>query len=120
LGGFSALCNAGPRRQIRAAAEHFINLGHHGNFSHCNTKRKSMDLLKHDIVSEFPEFKDKIHILKTSHPHFAKLYDTYDALNHAIAKVETGGAVMTDEALEEEKKKRLLLKDEIFEMLKKP
>ncbi len=78
-----------------------------------------MDLLKHDIVSEFPEFKDKIHALKTSHPHFAKLYDNYDALNHTIAKVETGGAVMTDEALEEEKKKRLLLKDEIYDMLKK-
>ena len=76
-----------------------------------------MDLLKHDIAHEFPEFKEKIHTLKTSHAHFAKLYDAYDALNHSIATVETGGAVMTDEALEDEKKTRLKLKDEIYQML---
>ncbi len=76
-----------------------------------------MDLLKHDIVSEFPEFKEKIHTLKTTHQHFAKLYDEYDALNHAIATAETGGAVISEEALEEDKKKRLALKDEIFLML---
>lgn len=76
-----------------------------------------MDLLKHDIAHEFPQLKDKIHHLKTTNHHFARLYTEYDALNHAIAKIETGGAVMTDEALEDEKKKRLKLKDEIVRML---
>ena len=78
-----------------------------------------MDLLKHDIVSEFPALKDKIHTLKTTQAHFAKLYNEYDALNHEIAKVETGGAVMTDDGLETLKKKRLHLKDEIVLMLNK-
>jgi len=78
-----------------------------------------MDLLKHDIVSEFPQFKDKIHTLKTSNHHFAKLFTEYDALNHAIAKFETGGGVITDEALEVNKKTRLKLKDEILQMLNK-
>lgn len=76
-----------------------------------------MDLLKHDIVSEFPAFKDKIHALKLSNAHFARLYGEYDALNHHIALAETGGSVMTDEALEAEKKVRLRLKDEIARML---
>lgn len=77
-----------------------------------------MDLLKHDIVHEFPHLKDKIHTLKTTNAHFAKLYDQYDALNHAIAKFEGGDGAITDEGLEVEKKKRLKLKDEISQMLK--
>jgi uncharacterized protein YdcH (DUF465 family) len=76
-----------------------------------------MEFLKHDIVHEFPQLKDKIHSLKTTNHHFARLYTGYDQLNHDIVKVETGGAVMTDEALETLKKKRLKLKDEIVQML---
>lgn len=76
-----------------------------------------MDLLKHDITHEFPQLKDKIHTLKTTHHHFARLYSEYDEVNHTIAKVETGGGVMTDEALENLKKQRLKLKDEIVQML---
>jgi hypothetical protein len=80
-----------------------------------------MNLLKHDIVTEFPQHKDKIHTLKTSNAHFAKLFESYDTLNHAIAKIEMGGgAAITDEALEVEKKKRLKLKDEIVHMLVQP
>ena len=77
-----------------------------------------MQLLKHDIATEFPHLKDRIHALKTSHHHFAKLYAAYDEVNHEITKVETGGGVMTDEALESLKKRRLKLKDEIVQMLR--
>jgi uncharacterized protein YdcH (DUF465 family) len=82
-----------------------------------------MNLLKHDIVTEFPQFKDKIQTLKSGNAHFAKLFESYDLLNHAITHVETSGgagAAMTDEALEVEKKKRLKLKDEIVQMLAQP
>lgn len=78
-----------------------------------------MQLLKHDIANEFPELKDKIHSLKTTHHHFAKLYNEYDELNHQITLVETGGAAMSDHALEVLKKKRLRDKDEIVQMLNK-
>ena len=77
-----------------------------------------MDLLKHDIVTEFPQFKDKIHTLKSNNAHFAKLFEQYDSLNHSIAKFEGGVGSITDEALELEKKKRLKLKDEIAHMLR--
>lgn len=76
-----------------------------------------MDLLKHDIAHEFPQLKDKIHTLKTTHHHFARLYKEYDEVNHTVARIETGGAVMSDEALENLKKQRLKLKDEIVQML---
>ena len=77
-----------------------------------------MNLLNHDIATEFPEFKDKIHSLKTTHAHFAKLFESYDTVNHAITKIEMGGGVaISDEGLEIEKKKRLKLKDEIVHML---
>lgn len=76
-----------------------------------------MDFLKHDITSEFPALADKIHTLKTSHQHFAKLYDSYDAINHEITKAETGVVALMDEALEDLKKRRLRLKDEMVQML---
>lgn len=79
-----------------------------------------MHLLKHDIVTEFPQFKDKIQGLKASNAHFAKLFESYDLLNHAITKLETAGgagAALSDEALEIDKKKRLKLKDDIVQML---
>jgi uncharacterized protein len=77
-----------------------------------------MDLLNHDIAHEFPEHVDKMRSLKTSNPHFAKLFLQYDEDNHAIARHEKGDGAISDEALEELKKKRLKTKDEIYEMLK--
>ncbi|MBC7378433.1 MAG: DUF465 domain-containing protein [Burkholderiaceae bacterium] len=76
-----------------------------------------MDLLKHDIPTEFPHLTDKIHEMKTSNGHFAKLYTRYDETNHEIRKSEMGGNPMADEALEAMKKLRLKLKDEIVNML---
>ena len=76
-----------------------------------------MDLLNHDIAHEFPEHAEKIHALKTTDAHFAKLFNEYDEDNHAIKKYELGGAVISDEALEDLKKKRLILKDQIYQRL---
>ena len=76
-----------------------------------------MDLLNHDLVHEFPEHIEKMRTLKATDTHFAKLFDAYDENNHAIKKYETGGAVITDEALELMKKQRLSTKDEIYQRL---
>ena len=78
-----------------------------------------MDLLNHDIAHEFPEHQEKIHSLKTTDAHFAKLFTAYDEDNYAIKKYELGGAVITEEALEELKKKRLSTKDQIYQRLLK-
>ena len=53
-----------------------------------------MDLLNHDIAHEFPEHQEKIHSLKASDAHFAKLFTEYDEDNYEIKKYELGGAVI--------------------------
>ena len=76
-----------------------------------------MDLLNHDLAHEFPEHLEKMRELKTSDAYFAKLFTQYDEDNHAIAKYELGAAVISEEALEELKKNRLRVKDEIYQWL---
>ena len=76
-----------------------------------------MDLLNHDIAHEFPEHQEKIHSLKTTDAHFAKLFTEYDEDNYAIKKYELGGAVITEEARGELNKKRLSAKDQIYQRL---
>lgn len=76
-----------------------------------------MELLKHDIEIEFADLKDKIQALRTTHNSFARLYDGYGEVNRAIRKVEMGGAVMTEGDLDELKKQRVKLKDDIVRML---
>ena len=72
----------------------------------------------HDLVHELPEFRDKIHELKTSNNHFAKLFDEYHEVDHEVRRIEQEVETPSDEYTEELKKKRLHLKDELFAMLK--
>ncbi len=76
-----------------------------------------MDLLNHDLAHEFPHHLEKMRKLKVSDAHFAKLFAEYDEDNHAIAKYELGVAVISDGALEDLKKNRLRVKDEIYQRL---
>ncbi len=71
----------------------------------------------HDLIHELPEYKDKIHELKTSNAHFAKLFDEYHEVDHEVRRIEQGVETPSDDYLEEVKKKRLALKDELYQML---
>jgi hypothetical protein len=72
----------------------------------------------HELAEEFPEAAEKIHALKTSNAHFAKLADEYHELNRQIHRIETDIEPASDEHQTELRKQRLALKDEIFAMLK--
>jgi uncharacterized protein len=72
---------------------------------------------KHDLIHEFPEYKDKIHELKTTNNHFAALFDQYHEVEHEVRRIEENIETTSDEYLEEQKKKRLHLKDQLFAML---
>ncbi len=72
----------------------------------------------HDLVHELPEFREKIHELKVSNSHFAKLFDEYHEVDHEVRRIEQEVETPSDEYTEELKKKRLYLKDELFAMLK--
>ena len=72
---------------------------------------------KHDLIHEFPEFKDKIHELKMNNTHFSKLFDQYHEVTHEVHRIEEGVETTSDDYLEEKKKERLHLKDQLFAIL---
>ena len=82
-------------------------------------QEKVMILEKHDLHHEFPEFNDEIHHLKMTDKHFNRLFDDYHQINQEVQRIEQGVENTSDEYIEQQKKQRLKLKDELFVMLKK-
>ncbi|MEI7949549.1 MAG: DUF465 domain-containing protein [Gammaproteobacteria bacterium] len=76
-----------------------------------------MTIEKHDLIHEFPEYKDKIHTLKMNNAHFARLFTAYHEVAHEVHSIETGAVNTSDDHLEMRKKERLNLKDQLFHML---
>ncbi|GAA0419377.1 DUF465 domain-containing protein [Cocleimonas flava] len=72
----------------------------------------------HDLHHEFPEYKEKIHELKMNDAHFQRLFKEYDEIVHQITRVEQEIETPSDDVIEEMKKQRLHLKDQLFAMLK--
>ncbi|MGE5450409.1 MAG: YdcH family protein [Acidobacteriota bacterium] len=72
----------------------------------------------HPLVKDFPELKDKIHTLKTSNAHFAKLERDYEEVDKAIVRLENGVEHGSSAELEQKKLQRVSLKDELYSMLK--
>lgn len=76
-----------------------------------------MTHIHHTLAEEFPEHIQKLHDLKINDQHFVKLHTEYDEVNQEINKAEAGLQAMSDTALEDLKKNRLRLKDEIAKLL---
>ncbi|MFU8838794.1 MAG: YdcH family protein [Thiohalomonadaceae bacterium] len=72
----------------------------------------------HDLVHELPEYREQIHELKMNNKHFARLFDEYHDVDHEVRRIEQGVETPSDAYLEDLKKKRLHLKDELYAMLK--
>ena len=70
-----------------------------------------------DLAEDFPDKRERIHRLKTSDNHFARLYNEYDELNRTIHRIETRVEPKPEEVEEELKRRRLQIKDEIMAML---
>lgn len=73
----------------------------------------------HSLADEFPEFTDLMHTLKTTDAHFAKLQADYEAANAAVHLAETDVAPTSDAHMTDLRKRRMLLKDEVFAHLTK-
>ncbi len=71
----------------------------------------------HELAEEFPEAVDKIHNLKQSDAHFARLVDEYHDINREVHRAETNVEPTDDLHMTEMRKERLLLKDQIWKML---
>ncbi len=76
-----------------------------------------MSHVPHELAAEFPELKDRIHKLKTSDAHFARLFESYHDVNREIHRAEAAGLNISDEHYEDLKKQRMVLKDQLYQML---
>ncbi len=74
-------------------------------------------LKKHDLHHEFPEHFDRIHQLKMDNAHFARLFKEYHEVDHEVLRIEEGVENHADDYVEDLKKKRLLLKDQLYQMI---
>lgn len=76
-----------------------------------------MDIEHHDLAHEFPELKERIRDLTTRDAHFHKQFERYDTVTKEIERLEKEGLPVSDTTIEEQKKERLALKDELYKML---
>ena len=77
-----------------------------------------MSHVPHELTEEFPEHRDTIHRLKAGSTRFARLFDEYHEVNREIHRHEVNGIDIADEVLEDMKKQRLKLVDELFVMIR--
>ncbi|MFY9211518.1 MAG: DUF465 domain-containing protein [Aestuariivita sp.] len=73
----------------------------------------------HELAEEFPDKVEKMRALKQTDSHFARLADEYRDINRAVHRAETNVEPMEDLAEVEMRKKRALLKDQIWSILSK-
>ena len=67
----------------------------------------------------FPEYRDLITQLKNNDAHFTRLFDEHNALDQKIKNIESHIELGTEDEIEELKKQKLHLKDELYAILQK-
>jgi len=72
---------------------------------------------KHDLLHEFPEHRERIRELKMGDARFARLFNQYHEVEHEVHRIEAGSGAVSDDYLEQCKKRRLNLKDELYQMI---
>lgn len=73
----------------------------------------------HELAEDFPEHVEKMHELRASDAHFAKLHDAYHEANRAVHRAETDVEPTSDAHLTDLRKERMQLKDQIYAYLTK-
>ena len=72
----------------------------------------------HDLIHEFPEYREVIHTLKMTNEHFREIFDAYHKIDKEVYRVENNIEPRSDTEMEDLKKRRLVLKDELFRILR--
>ncbi|AHX14314.1 hypothetical protein CH75_14735 [Dyella jiangningensis] len=67
----------------------------------------------------FPEFRDLITELKGRDPHFSRLFHRHNELDQEIKNMEMGLSPAGALAIEQLKKEKLLLKDQLYVILRR-
>jgi uncharacterized protein YdcH (DUF465 family) len=76
-----------------------------------------MSHVLHDISAEFPDDTAILHELKLSDAHFRALSDSYHEINREIHRIETSLEPASDERLEDLKKQRLAMLDDVAQAI---
>lgn len=76
-----------------------------------------MQVEHHDLEQEFPEFADAIAALRAGNAHFARIFDSYRRLTGRVEDLEAHDMPVADFTLEDMKKQRVKLKDELYHFL---
>jgi len=71
----------------------------------------------HDIPHEFPQYQDAIQRLTHSNQDFQRVYTEYHVLDNEIRDIEQNVEPVSDIYFEKLKKKRVILKDQIYATL---
>ena len=72
----------------------------------------------HDLLHEFPELADKIQEMRDQDQSFAQLMDAYNDLDQRVRELEELAQPVADETMEDLKKERLRLKDQLYARLR--
>ena len=72
----------------------------------------------HDLLHEFPELTERIQTMREQDPSFAQLMDAYNDLDQRVRELEELAQPVADETMEDLKKERLRLKDQLYALLK--
>lgn len=67
----------------------------------------------------FPEYRDLITQLKTTDHHFMRLFEQHNLLDQKVKNMEAAISPGSHEEIEVLKKEKLLLKDQLYAILKK-
>lgn len=71
----------------------------------------------HDLYTEFPDMRDAIDVLKKTNPYFARSLGSYHRLTGKVEDLEEHDMPVSDFTLEDMKKQRVKLKDELYHFL---
>lgn len=72
---------------------------------------------QHDLLHDFPEYKDKIDELKAQDAEFAQMCREFDAIDQELLRIQQEVETPSDVYVENLKKKRVLLKDRLYARL---
>jgi hypothetical protein len=76
-----------------------------------------MQVDHHDLNADFPEMREAIEVLKAGNPYFARSLGQYSRLTGRVEDLEVHDMPVADFTLEDMKKQRVKLKDELYHFL---
>jgi uncharacterized protein len=76
-----------------------------------------MQVDHHDLFADFPDMRDAIEVLRAGNPYFARSFGQYSRLTGRVEDLEVHDMPVADFTMEDMKKQRVKLKDELYHFL---